>query len=572
MANLLDINQIKYNGSDVSLMKFNGAIVYSKTYIDKGYCIEYTLDGSGLLDDENYKGKVNLPRIYSTENTYSYDGYDSIKIILLNGTITTDLSTPCNQIAKVKIYYPEDTKRIAFDNTRIEHINYCKTTNFTTMNSMFYECTNLTNLNVSNWDTSNVTDMSWMLCNCGNLTSIDVSNWNTSNVTNMNHMFFSNYMVESLVELNVSDWDTSNVTDMGYMFYGRSKLVELNVSNWDTSNVADMSSMFSGCGSLTSLDLSNWDTSNVNITQDMFMACTSLAELNLSNFDMTNVYAPSNMFANCTSLHTLRLDNCSYSTISKIITSSDLPTGTIDGVTRTIYCKKSEAAGLTPPRNWVFSYVSEEPEIPLYEVGKFKNNKEITEVRTMVNESHDNLSHMFFGCSNLVSVNTEDWDTSNVTDMSAMFHSCISLTTLDLSSFDTSKVIYMTEVFNSCNSLQSLNLSNWDTSKVTAMNYMFQYCINLVNLDLSSFDMSNVTITNNMFYSCRALTNLQAPRNISADINFSSCTNLTHDSLMSIINNLATISGKTLTLGETNLAKLSEEEKAIATNKGWALA
>jgi hypothetical protein len=27
----------------------------------------------------------------------------------------------------------------------------------------------------------------------------------------------------------------------------------------------------------------------------------------------------------------------------------------------------------------------------------------------------------------------------------------------------------------------------------------------------------------------------------------------------------------TLTLGETNLAKLSDEEKAIATNKGWEL-
>ena len=46
-----------------------------------------------------------------------------------------------------------------------------------------------------------------------------------------------------------------------------------------------------------------------------------------------------------------------------------------------------------------------------------------------------------------------------------------------------------------------------------------------------------------------------------------------HDSLMSIINNLATVTTtQTLTLGSTNLAKLSSEEKAIATNKGWTLA
>jgi surface protein len=104
------------------------------------------------------------------------------------------------------------------------------------------------------------------------------------------------------------------------------------------------------------------------------------------------------------------------------------------------------------------------------------------------------------------------------------------------------------------------------------MDYMFQYCPLLTDLNLSSFDMSKTTNVYNMFYSCSKLTNLDAPKNISASISFSSCTKLTHDSLMSIINNLATVtSSKTLTLGATNLAKLSEEEKAIATNKGWTL-
>jgi hypothetical protein len=63
-----------------------------------------------------------------------------------------------------------------------------------------------------------------------------------------------------------------------------------------------------------------------------------------------------------------------------------------------------------------------------------------------------------------------------------------------------------------------------------------------------------------------------APKNINISLNFSYCAYLTHDSLMSIINNLATVtSTKTLTLGTTNLAKLSDEEKAIATNKGWTV-
>jgi hypothetical protein len=64
------------------------------------------------------------------------------------------------------------------------------------------------------------------------------------------------------------------------------------------------------------------------------------------------------MLYSCKKLHTLRLDNCNNSNISKIITSTSFPTNVIYGATKTIYCKEEEAAGLTVPRNWVFSYVS----------------------------------------------------------------------------------------------------------------------------------------------------------------------------------------------------------------------
>lgn len=47
---------------------------------------------------------------------------------------------------------------------------------------------------------------------------------------------------------------------------------------------------------------------------------------------------------------------------------------------------------------------------------------------------------------------------------------------------------------------------------------------------------------------------------------------LGHDSLVNIINNLATVSGKTLTLGSWHLSLLSTAEKAVATGKGWTLA
>ena len=65
---------------------------------------------------------------------------------------------------------------------------------------------------------------------------------------------------------------------------------------------------------------------------------------------------------------------------------------------------------------------------------------------------------------------------------------------------------------------------------------------------------------------------------ISNNISLSSCKNLTHTSLLSILNALADKTSDTsgtqfvCTLGTDNLNKLTNEEKAIATGKGWGLA
>ena len=55
------------------------------------------------------------------------------------------------------------------------------------------------------------------------------------------------YGCSSLRELNLSNFNTNNVTYMRYMFYGCSSLKELNLSNFNTNNVTNMSYMFSGC-------------------------------------------------------------------------------------------------------------------------------------------------------------------------------------------------------------------------------------------------------------------------------------------------------------------------------------
>ena len=224
------------------------------------------------------------------------------------------------------------------------------------------------------------------------------------------------------------------------------------------------------------------------------------------------------------------------------------------------------------------------------------------------------MSLMFYDCYKLSNLDLSNFDTSKVTRFDYMFYKCYVLTSLDLSSFDTSNATRMDEMFDYCQKLTNLNLSNFVTSKVTNFNHMFSNCEILQTLTFDNIDTSNATNISGMFYNCRmiltiptlngskatflnslfyncfnltnfnGIINLGQAYSITQNANYynytldisSSYRNLTHESLVNIINNLYDIKTKgvkpqKLVLGTTNLAKLTEEELAIAQNKGWTL-
>ena len=174
------------------------------------------------------------------------------------------------------------------------------------------------------------------------------------------------------------------------------------------------------------------------------------------------------------------------------------------------------------------------------------------------------IDHMFYNCKSLTSVAL--FDTSNVSSFSYVFAGCSKLTSVPL--FNTSKTTNMEYMFFRCSSLVDIPLL--DTSKTTNMYYMFYNCSALTTVP--ALDVSNVTDMNNMFSGCSSLKSiLMTGMKVSFDI--SSSTQFEESDLVTILNNLATVtSTQTLTMGATNLAKLTDEEKAIATNKGWTLA
>jgi surface protein len=221
------------------------------------------------------------------------------------------------------------------------------------------------------------------------------------------------------------------------------------------------------------------------------------------------------MFKECRKLHTLRLDDCSRETVERIINSSDLPTGGAEDYegTRQIFVNPDDIGDLTAPDGWVFvdrftgeEIKPDEDPIPLYEPNQFQGDTIITEVKTMVNTSHNSLDYMFDGCTALTTVNTTDWDTSNVYNMEYMFRNCTSLTELDLSSFVTSN--HNTGMFNymfyGCTALETLDIRNfalsyYDSEEGYMAQSMFENCTSLHTIYMNNCNAFTIAeITNSL--------------------------------------------------------------------------
>ncbi len=383
----------------------------------------------------------------------------------------------------------------------------------------FFGCTDLTTIEgIEYLNTENVTDMSGMFYGCSALTTLDVSNFDTKNVTNMSNMF---HWCLALTTLDVSNFDTKNVTNMRGMFYNCHALTTLNVSNFDTQNVTNMSNMFSVCSALTTLDVSNFDTKNVTDMSWMFSFNPALTTIYASDkFVTTACEEDENMFAECANLvgaipydeNKVGKEMANYTTgyFTDIASKVAESYAVFDEATNTLTFKHD-----TKKPDGAFA-LNEGENLPGWY--KFDDNnhshnaniiKKVIFDASFANARPTSCYNWFYGCTDLTTIEGIEYlNTENVTNMSWMFSECSALTTLDVSNFDTKNVMEMSYMFGSCTKLKTLDVSSFNTQNVTDMNWMFSYCSALTTLDLSNFDTKNVTDMNGMFSNCSALTTL----------------------------------------------------------------
>lgn len=113
------------------------------------------------------------------------------------------------------------------------------------------------------------------------------------------------------------------------------------------------------------------------------------------------------------------------------------------------------------------------------------------------------------------------------------------------------------------------------TMKCSSMYYMFTNCSSLVTCDMHDVDFSEMTQSSSAFAMCHKLKNLRLNSTWAADLALEDCAELSRESILGIINDLPVVeTAKKLTLSvyaKFN-ANITDEELAIATNKGWKVA
>ena len=168
---------------------------------------------------------------------------------------------------------------------------------------------------------------------------------------------------------------------------------------------------------------------------------------------------------------------------------------------------------------------------------------------------------MFNGCKNLTTI--PQLDTSNVTSMTNMFKECPQL--IELPDFNCVKVAS----FGGSYSTYSWLYSSSRIQKIGIVD-----CDSVTNIGYFFGGSTQTYLTD--FGGCRNLGKASSVSNTNSSYFMNYAPNLTYESVMNVINGLydratAGLSVLTLKLHANHLAMLSEDDIAIATNKGWTI-
>lgn len=391
----------------------------------------------------------------------------------------------------------------------ITNLNKLDTSSITDMDSMFYGCSSLTTLDLSNFDTTSSNYFNHMFENCSSLTSIDISsfsnlnnkttdaifigctnltsvkfgaNWRFSNTnwysaaikwknTSTNNVYTSSKLANSWSSSLAGTYTREAIGDDAYVSFNAYVILysdgTLVFQKGDTAD-----STYGTVVQTWTVDESSHPWTNSTYKSQvrkvifknklfgrtscasMFNGCNNLSSItNFANLDMQSVTSTNSMFWDVVSINTIDFTGMDLSYITDC--------------------------------GWMFGCSSYTD----------YNLVEILGAQHLINSNNTNtVQTMFQNRTVLTTIEgTETWDLSNVTNTSWMFNNCYKIDGLKTANWNMSNVTSAYCMFNNCSALTELNTTNWDLGEVTDMQYMFEGCSKLETLDTTNWNPSKCT-------------------------------------------------------------------------------
>lgn len=327
--------------------------------------------------------------------------------------------------------------------------------------------------------------------------------------------------------------------------------------------------LFSGCSSL--IEYPKLDYSSITNGDYMFRDCSSITDFHLIGNSFSSLTKGSYMFSGCKFL-----SNFEFTFDS--LTNGNYLFYEVDTLPDTCTITLPVATSLSGFMSRAFTRSAKTINIKL--------GKDVTSTSSMFN-----LQGSSSVTVNLSSINDKDILVNG--DSMFSFSPAVNLGGFSVKSIYIDEHVLLTSMERFLNtagtgSMQDVSLN---IDEVTTMESAFSTNANNIILTGSADKLKNVS---GAFF-CQNLTDFTGIVNLGKaytqksanysdyklSLNF--CNRLTHDSLMNVINGLydlnltynvaegGTLYTQQLVLGSTNLAKLTDDEIAIATNKGWTV-
>ena len=399
--------------------------------------------------------------------------------------------------------------------------------------------------------------------NCPNLTSVTGLQPITSYTKNISGLFEGCANLDLNNVENITDWDVSGVTNFKSCFANCIYTTGWEaIKDWDVSSAINMELMFSN-SSLNDenfINISNWNLTNVQNLNRTFYK-TKIKNIDLSCFNLSNVISMQDTFRD--------------STVVESITLPELPSVTnVNAI----------CSGCTALRSFDFS----------------KIKGAITTIR-----------QAFENCKTLADISGfTQWNVSNAKEFYKAFYGCQKVSgELDFSNMNWDSCTTIGECFRGMNLITKVYLPV--TNKNTDMNNTFNGCSSLTYInrlasdvefcadgilmstsiqEIGYLDLTHLVRTWAINKGTRKLTTLTFKPNsipyLREDIALGiselwsrsqgTNTDLTKNSLLSLLNGLMDLTGTdtptcSITLSSYYMAKLTDDEISIATNKGWTI-